>query len=301
MKVLIIGLPYFSAYIQKKLQAHFPAHQFVNLNTYYHYRDKIRFAYHLPSTDVVYSINGATHGSRSIDWALKLHKKIVFHWVGSDLMNAKVDFQKGIINADYIQKVTHLTDTPWFVQELADIDIKASFAPLNAVAFNFEVNPELPDTFSVLTYIKQGSEFFYGIDTIISLAMQFPQIVFNIAGMDHFEQELPSNIKLLGWVDDMRAHIKKNWLSLRMPIHDGLSFFVIESLAEKRYVIYNQLFQPSLMAKDADSAAIIIQDLWNQFKANTLGPNLKGSSYIQKHFNEKQVLSTIFNALSSTE
>lgn len=298
MKVLILGLPYFSDYIKNKLQEKHPKHTFTNLDTYYSIKDKLRYLFELPFSKVIYTISGATHGSRSINLAILLKKKIVFHWVGPDLLLAKTAFKNNKINQKYIDKVSHITDTPWFVSELQKIGINAKFVPLNA--YNLDTNTKLrkPKNFSILTYIRQGNEQFYGIESVLTLAEKFPDIQFNIAGMDIYTKPLPKNIKLLGWVEKMKEEIMENWICLRLPEHDGLSFFVLESLALKRHVIYNQEFNPATYVKDIEEAEEKIRELYTKFKDNTLELNEKGNEYVQANFNEENVIKTIFNALT---
>lgn len=298
MKVLIVGLPYFGAYIQDKLSSNYPEHKFVYLNTYYSKKDRLSYLFHILNADVVYSINGVTRDSKTIDVALRMNKKIIYHWVGSDLINAKSDFENGLINSSYINTATHLADSPWFVKELEQIGIDSVYCPLNAFIENKDEENNFPDKFTVLSYIKEGSEDFYGFDTFINLAKCFPEISFHIAGMSNAHINLPENVKLLGWVKDMKAEINKSVVCIRMPKHDGLSFFVLESLGEQRYVIYNQLFEPSILAKNFEEARESIQQIYNQFSNGELGLNVNGSKYVNQNFNEIKVVSNLFKILS---
>ena len=299
MKVLIVGLPYFGTYIQDKLSTNYPEHKFVYLNTYYNKKDQLSYLIHILNADVVYSINGVTRDSKTIDVALKMKKKIIYHWVGSDLINAKNDFKNGLINTNYINDAVHLADSPWFVDELKQIGISAVYCPLNAYKVGASDNEmNFPDKFTVLNYIKEGSEEFYGFNDFISLAKHFPEINFHIAGMSNANTILPENVKLLAWVDDMKVEIQNSVACLRMPKHDGLSFFVLESLGEQRYVIYNQPFEPCIMANSLDTAKQSIQMLYERFCKGELELNTKGSEYVEQHFNEKEVVSNLFRILS---
>ncbi len=297
MKAIITGLPYFSKYIQEKLKNHFENDHFVRLNTYYCFWEKLLYLVLLPFVDVVYSINGATHGSKVVDLAIRLKKRIVFHWVGSDVMLAKEAFTKNQIDPDYIREVKHITDTPWLVDELASIGITAQFIPLKACKVDLGSGSEMPDKFSILTYIPQNKEQFYGIDYIIHLAEKFPETEIRIAGMASYSKPLPGNITLLGWIENMSEEIQRNAICIRIPEHDGLSFFVLESLANQRYVIYNQKFDPCIYAYDDQSLQEKVGELILRFERSELPGNLEGSAYVLKNFNEAEIVQKIYNVL----
>lgn len=298
MKVLLVGLPYFSKFIAKKLQDNFPKHKFIHLNTYYSNKDKIRYLFHIFSADVVYSINGSTSKSSVINLALWLKKRIIFHWVGSDLMLAKEAYKSNSINPNYIQNVTHITDTPWFVGELANIGINARFVPLSVYSAQFNLKISLPSSFSVLSYVKEGNEEFYGFQTIIEIAKMRPDIRFQIAGMKNYIAALPSNIQLLGWVTDMAKVIQENVICMRTPLHDGLSFFVIESLALGRYVIYNQKYEPSIFAESTSEIISQIDRIKDLYDKNELDVNHQAVKFVQSNFNETKVLLDLFKTLN---
>jgi hypothetical protein len=293
VKTIITGLPYFSAYIHRKLKAHFPDDRFVRLNTYYRFWDRIRFLLHIRSAHVVYSINGATHGSKVIDEAIRRDRRIIFHWVGSDVISARQDSEKKVINPGYLNKPTHLADAPWLMDELAVLGIKAQFLPLITFADIEETPSDMPEQFSVLTYIPQHKEEFYGIGHIIQLAEKFPHLSVRIAGLSSYNNPLPDNIRLLGWVKNMEEEIRRNSVCVRMPVHDGLSFFVIEALANQRYVIYNQPFEPCIFAATSHSLIEAVAALHLKHEQGILLPNSTGRDYIRNHFNETKVLNTM--------
>jgi len=297
LRVIVTGLPYFSKHIHSKLKKHCRGDQFFLLNTYYSYWDRFLYLVLLPFTDVVYSINGVTHGSKVIDLAIRFKKRIVFHWAGSDVMYARKAFENKIAVREYIEKSTHLACSPWFVDELATMNIPARFIPLNTAIPGQGREFPMPDIFSILTYIPQNEEKFYGLEHIIQLARRFPEIPIRIAGMATYPRLLPDNITLLGWIRNMPEEICRNTVCVRMPEHDGLSFFVIESLVNQRYVIYNQRFDPCIYASDDQSLQEKVFELKLKSERHELVSNLEGMEYVLKNFNETDIVQNIYRVL----
>jgi len=279
------------------LKNHFHDDQFFLLNTYYSFWDKILYLILLPFADVIYSINGVTHGSKVIDLAIRFKKRIVFHWAGSDVLYAREAFEKNIVIGDYLHKSKHLACSPWFVDELASLGIHAQYIPLNTCSVNPDSKSTMPDNFSILTYIPQGNENFYGIDYIIHLAEKFPDTEIRIAGMSSYSRLLPANITLLGWITNMAEEIRNSTICIRMPEHDGLSFFVIQSLANQRYVIYNQKFDPCIYAFDDQSLQDKVSELKTKFERNELKGNVDGMNYVIKNFDERDIVQKIYHVL----
>ena len=97
MKVLIIGLPLFAKNLAKELNQFDPDNRYVCLNTYYRFIDKLKFLYHVRNCDIVYSLNGSIYNARAFDMALKFKKKLIIHWVGTDVIKAKKSYGDRLI------------------------------------------------------------------------------------------------------------------------------------------------------------------------------------------------------------
>jgi hypothetical protein len=227
-----------------------------------------------------------------------MKKKVVFHWVGTDLLLAHESITAGIVRQDYLDKPVHLTDSPWFVDELAALGISARYAPLLVVIDPPDELP-LPEPFSVLAYIPEGKEKMYGFDHLIAAASEMPETIFSVAGLPKYDGTLPENIKLLGWVSHMPALYRESSVVVRMPQHDGLSFFVLESLMYGRHVIYNQPFQHCRMATDAGELIAELRDLRRQFQAGTLKTNTEGRNFVLGNFTKEKVIGPLAGILTS--
>jgi len=293
MKVLVIGLPLFASKLVVELQAYDPSNQYIHLDTYYKRADKLKFLYHVKSCDLVYSINGAIVNSKAFEHTIKNKKPLLMHWVGTDVIKAKKNRDKGLVNPDFIKIPRHFCEVEWIASELQEINIEAE--QVNFISFDLknDLALTLPPTFSVLTYIALDREKFYGIDHIIALALKFPDVTINIAGIDQYKDDLPVNINLLGWVDDMTQAVQNATVCLRMPSHDGLSGFVLESLAFGRHVIYRNNYPNCLYAPNQKTLEDHLANLKEKFDSGSLSVNTDGITYIAENFNRDYILSNL--------
>jgi hypothetical protein len=288
MKIIVTGLPYFGRKMSALLNEADAGNDYIFLNTYYSNFDRLRFLWHILFTKTVYSINGATGKSFVLSLAIKFKKRVVFHWVGSDLVLAKEEIKNNTADKRFIDYPIHLTDSPWYVRDLSEIGINAKYLPLLSV----DKVPDIvsfPCEFNVLAYIPQDDQEFYGISTIIELAKIFPEINFNIAGSSEFSGELPLNIKLLGWIKDMKPVFENTVISIRFPKHDGLSFFVLESLLYSRYVVYNYPIDNSILAKNIEEIKSGLTELLDKFKSGKLELNIKGRDFVIREFSKENI------------
>ena len=293
MKIILVGLPYFTSHLNEKLSTAYPEHQFMALDTYYNKKDKTRYLKEILTADVLHSINGTIEKSMVIELALKLKKKVIMHWVGTDLLQAEKAFAEGKFKAQFIEKPIHLTDTPWFVERLKKLNIaQAEFIPLKG--FPAELQPSsLPQHFSVLCYLPENRAEFYGIQQAIEIATALPDVTFNWVGIENWKHNLPANIHMHGWIDNMSEFIRNTVVSLRMPQADGLSFFVLENLYQGRYVAYNQNFEHSYTSVSTEDFVQYIRKLKDRFEAEQLEANHTGAQAVQEQFAEKKVYSKI--------
>ncbi len=294
MKVILVGLPYFSKELARILQVKFPDDQFISLDTYYSKKDQIKYLFHIFSADVVHSINGTLGKSKVLELAMFLRKKIIFHWVGTDLIKSTELYKNNLHNPKFITYPLHLTDSPWFIENLNESQIKAQFVPIKGFERSYDAF-DFQREFSVLCYISQHRAEYYGIELLIEIAKKLPHIQFDLVGIESYSDELPPNMILHGWVDNMTDWIKKSVVCLRLPKTDGLSFFVLESLALQRYVAYNQNFEYSDYCKSADDFVNYIHSKKQLFDEGNLPLNRNIANQLVKDFKEDKVLETIMD------
>jgi len=299
MKVLIIGLPYFAKKVANSLTESDNKNQYLFFNTYEGKFDKLRFLCNLLSADVVYSIGGAIAGSKAINLALYLRKRVVMHWTGTDVLNAVSDFRCGKVNKRFIAEISHFCEAPWFLNELEVIGIKANILRIIGFKMATEEFSEFPSKFSVFSYVGKGREKFYGIDEIIQLANDFPDVEVKLAGISRYATPIPKNLKLLGWVDDMNAQYKDCVLFLRLPKHDGLSYSVREALVNGRYVGYSYKMAHTLYTPSYSKLKEIVLELKKQHEQGFLKVNAAGSIYVKENYSEDVVNLTLSKKLEN--
>jgi len=289
MNIAIIGNNYFGPKLAKQLS------EFDKNNSYKFYDtnakiiDKIKFALNLPFIDIVYSVSGTISGGGALKLALKFNKKIVQHFIGSDVLMAQEDFKANKINKKLIKSSKYLCEVKWIQDELKEIEIDSKIVPI--MTYDNFSNPKEIENFSVLTYLGKNKEEYYGINDFIQLANDFKEIEFKIAGIKNYKN-LPKNIKCLGWVD-LKKELQDSAIYIRNAKHDGLAFSVIEALAEGRYVAMNYKFPFCDYFKNYNELRNIIQKRWNEFKNNSLDVNYKAIEYVKQEFNSEKVLSKL--------
>jgi hypothetical protein len=290
MKILIIGLPYFANKLVANLSSYDKRNKYLAIDSSNH---KIKYLFHLLNTDIVYSIGGTTGKSKAINIALLLKKKIIFHWVGTDVLTAINYFKNNLIEKKYIEQIVHFSEVEWIQEELRDI-VDTSIVSI-AMFPKFESPPPLPEKFSVLSYVAKGREEFYGINKLINLATHFPNIEIKIAGISEYKESLPNNIKLLGWVSNMDEQYKNCILYLRLVEHDGLAFSVLEAMAAGRYVGYSYKFDNVFHIDNYLKLEAIVKDLYEQHKRKILKLNELGIAFIKQNYSEVKVVEKLID------
>ncbi|MFM6927831.1 MAG: glycosyltransferase, partial [Bdellovibrio sp.] len=287
MLVIILGLPYFAKKVAHSLSEENNNHHYIALNTSEKIIDKIRFLLLLPFCSTVYSISGTTSTGGALKLALALKKKIVMHWVGTDVILAQKVHREGDPLPQIIHASKHLCEVSWIQSELREIGIEAKIVQIASFDQTTIQREPLPKSFSILTYLSKNREIFYGMEKVTTLAKKFPHIEIRIAGISAYNKSLPPNIKLLGWVRDMAAEYKKCSLYLRLPEHDGLAFSVLEALAYGRYVGYSQDYDGTEYIDSEKKLIEYTQLLLDKHNKNELPINSFGIKWVTENFDRK--------------
>jgi hypothetical protein len=297
MKVLIGGLPYFAKKLVNNLSDFDKVNSYTYLEPIVNLSDKIKTIFSFIAPDIIYFISGTIKVNKLIDTALFMKKKVIMHWVGTDVINAVNDYKKQPTNQKYIKNITHFCEVTWIQYELKQIGVDAhivQIATFNDKDLNLK---KFPADFSILSYMSKGREEFYGIDKLIQIAIDFPGIEIKIAGMTHYKKQLPKNIKLLGWVKNMPEQYNNCILFLRLPKHDGLAFSVLEALASGRYVGYSCNFDNTIFIDSYTRLKEVVQNFYDKFNKGLLDINIKGVEFIKGHFGRDVVLGELVKKL----
>ncbi|MEJ6737065.1 MAG: hypothetical protein QNK84_08515 [Flavobacteriales bacterium] len=291
LKIVVIGLPLFAKRIVKDLSSFDKEHKYISLDTYYSKVDKVKYYLHVRNADIVYSINGTLTKSGAIDLALKLNKKVIMHWVGTDVLKSTEAFNANNYIKEYIAKCSHWCEVEWIKEELKAISINAQI--VNFASFHVLPKELLkPKDFSVLTYIAQKRSDFYGLKEVVKLAQAYPQVTFNVMGCEYPDLETP-NLHFKGWVNNGGELIENSTVCLRFTEHDGLSNFILEALSKGRKTLYNNSFPCVNFCKDYDALKRELGVIYSSFEENSLEMNTEGVDFIKKNFNKAFILSSL--------
>jgi hypothetical protein len=289
-RILIVGLPLFAQRLQKELQSFDTKNKYFFLDTYYTKKDRIKALFLIPFCDVVYSINGSLSKSGVFDLTLKLKKRLMLTWVGTDVTKAKKESNK---NQNYLNHAEHYCEVNWIKEELKELGINATIQNF----FNFpreikQAEFPLSKQLHILTYMGKNREEYYGWNEILEVAKLNPEVQISVVGTDGIS-ETPDNMKCLGWQQDMNTHFNQAHCVIRFIEHDGLSGFVLESLLRGKQVIYNQKLEYCLHAKNSDDMNAFIQSLQYKLKKNESLFNNEGKEFVLNQFNTNTILSTL--------
>ena len=298
LKIVVVGLPMFAQRMVEQLEGYDPQVSYRYLDTYYSRIDKVRALYTIPTSDILYSINGNIVKSRSFDLALKKGKKLVMHWVGSDVIRATDAVKRGVVNQAYVEKAVHLCEVDWIKEELEEIGIKARVLNFLSFESKAEVSPFSSD-FNVLSYMPAARQDFYGVDRILALAKKCPDVTFNVVGSEKGNHESLPNVMWHGWVDNMDEYMQKAVVCIRCTDHDGLSSSVLEALSSGRYVLYNNRFPGTSYCEDVDQMAVQLTNWKQHFDEGQLELNEVGRAHIREHFSREGICRELTDFLKS--
>jgi hypothetical protein len=243
----------------------------------------ISFIKDISDVTIIYQVFVPT-SSKLIFICKLLGKKVVAHWIGTDVYN----FTKDIYGYRYLSLIDkHLVCSAPLQRELAEKKLFADILPI--IPFNMDFAPiSMPLEHAVLLYVPKGREEFYGIDLIEKTINYFKNLIFYIVANDNRNVFYQNNVKVMGWLNtnEMEKLYHKISIVLRVPKHDGLSMLVIEALAKGKNVIYNYAHPYVNFVTTYDDIRIAIENILS--KTPTI--NLEASNYINDTYNRKNFL-----------
>lgn len=241
--------------------------------------------------DVVYHVYGTDINRLALLRVAKLlRKKIILHWIGTDVLEAAEIFRKEgrVLNAGYPH--VDLAVAEHLCQELNQIGIEAKEVPIIPVGLEFEVLP-MPENHGVLSYIPESRQDFYGIDLLRKMARRFPEVPFyvvaNTGAQDPADLPNVHYTGLLCW-EELRRVYEKCSVLLRYPRHDGLPVMVLEAMGLGRQVIHRYPF-PYVITPEEDSIESIDAAL-RKVLSEPPRVNQEGADYVRREFTKERIL-----------
>jgi hypothetical protein len=278
--------------------------------------------FHLPRVAVVkradviirvgYPVGAPTIRGRAFDFfwrALHVTNPLalyVHYWIGTDVQSVTRYHDAGTLRSGVFQDALdemHATSTPWLVDELSRLSIKAvnmpAFGPDLPAVEDAELS--LPQQFTVLTYIPDQRSAFYGGEQVVRIAQLLPQVRFLVvSGTGRWLRDRPANIAFLGWRDDMAELYKNSTVVLRLAEHDAVGGTVEEGLAMARHVIYNYPapFTTTVGFADVDGVVEVIRRLQASNDAGRLSLNMDGRRWVLSVVDQAHLTGNICEALT---
>lgn len=253
------------------------------------------FLRHAFNCDVVYQVGGPMASGHLMATCRILRRPFVKHWVGSDVFDAgRPDVRRSANNP----LITHWTVAPWLADELARHGIEAAIMPLSAIV-PADGGPLPPAPLTVITYLPDEKQEFYGSSLVMSIARRMPDVRFLVVRGTGRGIERLANVEFLGFREDMQDIYERSHVLLRMPRHDGLSHMVMEALNLGRYAIWNHRFEGSLFATTEDEVAQLLASLRNDLDLGRLQPNKVGRSHIAENYASPLIAARIHGGLEA--
>ena len=285
MKVLISGLPLFSKRLAEELQKFDAESKYIFLDTYNSKWDQLKFFLQIPFSDVVISMNGVTDNSGSLNLVLKWKKKLILQWMGTDALLAMDRFKNKTIERKYIDYSYNFVDSEWLMEEVKSINVEPEYQHFKSVVV--KPNPTVYKRISVMSYVAENRQIFYGIERIAELAEAFPEVDFQLFGLSRSEFTIPSNVHLNGWVsaDEFENYLRETPIFLRLTEHDGFSVSVIEALGAGCEVMMSLPFELTYLARNTNEAIEGIEQLIEKIESRGMKPNNEMMELVKTRYN----------------
>lgn len=239
----------------------------------------------LAKCDLAYTWGGRVSMGKFL-WAARIlrKKKIVMLWSGSDVLFAQREHAAGGV-APWIREKVHWANAPWVAKEVREMGLACEYVP--QVHFVKVVdNPKpFPEKFSVLIFVRDAKKAeLYGWDRMVEVARELPQIEFNLCGLPEDQTlEGPPNIKIHHWISDLKPLLEETTVVYRPIRHDGISFTVLEALAQGRHVLWSYPLEGCVQVTGTAAARDELAKLQAAHQSGTLPLNEKGMRYVKTH------------------
>lgn len=243
------------------------------------------------SIDILY----LGHGTGNFPYAAKIarlfHKKVIIHWIGTDVVDYKKSkLQKMIRNSANL----HLACSSLIAEELSEYEIKAKVVPIVPLEMDFELSI-MPNKHAALFYLPTGREDFYGIKYLEYLSKKYINVDFYVVGNEKKEFN-QSNIINLGKISlkQMNELYDKISILVRIPEHDGLSIMLLEALLRGKQVLYCYDFPFTYHVKsllDADKCM-------KKITSEKPKLNIEGRNYVLEEYDLTTIKEKLYKLLT---
>lgn len=253
----------------------------------------------------IYHVGGWISPKKASTWFHAAMRDMTVHWIGSDVLGLlsngpfkRVAGLRGAVKVRawrvLLKRLFHLAGAPWLAEELRSVGVPAKYAPLPVKLPKVDIKP-LPKEPTMVVYLPEGRERFYGWDHVATVAAVYPRTRWHIIAHSGRGLNAPENVTFHGWLPRNRVLdiLGQSTALVRLVDHDGLSYSVLEALALGRYVIWNYDFPFCIRCNKAVLDLVrAINELFGYYV-----PNVDGMSYVHEVFDPKrttlQLLATL--------
>src|SRR5271165_2077547 len=190
--------------------------------------------------DLAYTWGGRVTFGKFLWAARSLGKNnIVLLWCGSDVLFAQQQLATKKIEPWIAAKI-HWAVSPNLADEVRALGLRCEYVQASFVDPVADPKP-LPVKFSVLAYLPTLAKgTLYGLDQMLEVARTLPKVQFNLVGVaEGHVPGAPPNLTVSPRVP-MAPAIESATVIWRPVQHDGgISFMVLEALAQGRHVLYS--------------------------------------------------------------
>lgn len=247
-----------------------------------------------------------------IDWAHEITSRLrpsrcdVYYWIGTDVMRTLEAAEAGTLperSRTRITEAVNLAVAPHLVVELASAGISAESVPFPAGALDIPRDvPPLPARMTVISYVPDTRQEFYGLPALLEAAETLPEILFRFfRGAGEGVPDLPDNVEFLGYVDDMHEVYAESSVVVRLVEHDGDSSVIAEGLLYARPVVYSFEVPHAHYVPfgDAEELVRVLSALLDQHRAGGIPPNETGREWALQEYDADRRLSRLLEVLLS--
>lgn len=233
--------------------------------------------------DIVYFVSVSKTSEILAPIAKLLGKKVVFHWLGTDVWKQLHNKNIKLSSAKYAD--IHLSYSINLQEELKSLGISSILYALVPSDIGHSI-AEMPSKHAVLLSLPDKTKEFYGYHAMIEVIKAFPNLKFHVVRSNTPEFYDYPNVVFEGVVSgkEMNRIYDEVSIVIRYPDHDGLSLLLMEATIKGKQMVYkfNHPFARKVTCVDD-----IIREL-RDILSIPPEPNIAAHEYGVKEYNLEQ-------------